>query len=105
MIYTRFPYMAGEEEFQKFRDADIVITIEKAEQDLDYSNLPPKRGSEDTLHRALKKYAEKLLKEKGAHDVRFEYRLIDVTSLKLRIAVECGDTPVYKIWDMLFTQD
>ena len=105
MIVTIFPYIAGEKEFQKFRDADILITFEKAKSELDYSDLPAKQGREDITHRALKKYAKKLLESNGADDVEFESSLIDVSSRKLRVVVECGDTPIYRIWDMLFAQD
>ena len=102
MIITRYPYLADEKEFKLFRDADIIITFTRRKQALDYSDLPPKNGSEKETHRALKKYAETLLKDLGANDVRFEGYLIDVSSHQLRIAIECGDTPIYRIWDMLF---
>ena len=103
MIVTVFPYLAGEKEFQKFRDADIVITFEKRKQDLDYDDLPRKEGRESETHRALKKYGGTLLKDLGANDVQFG--LIDVSSRMLRIAIECGDTPYDRIWRMLFCWD
>lgn len=53
MIITVFPYLAGEKEFQKFRDADIVITFDKRKQELDYSDLPRKEGRESETHRGL----------------------------------------------------
>lgn len=43
------------------------------------------------------------MKNLGADDVQFG--LIDVSSRMLRIAIECGDTPVDRIWNMLFCED
>jgi hypothetical protein len=103
MIVTVFPYLAGEKEFQKFRDADIIITFDKRKEELDYSDLPRKLGRESETHRAFKKHAGTLLKNLGADDVQFG--LIDVSSRMLRIAIECGDTPVDRIWNMLFCED
>jgi hypothetical protein len=105
MIITTYPYLATEKDFKRFRDADIVVTFDKIKQKLDYSDLPKKEGSESETHRALKKYAEALLKKLGANDAQFEGSFIDVSSRKLRIAVECGDTPIDRIWIMLFHED
>ena len=69
---------------------------------MDFVDLPKKSGSESETHRALKKLGSDLLCELGATDVEFENNFIDVSSKTLQIAVECGDTPIGRVWSMLF---
>jgi hypothetical protein len=102
VLYTHFPYLADEEDFEKFRKAGINITTQEISETLDFDDLPPRSGNEGETHRALKKLSDKLLKNLGANDVEFEHYSIDVSSKSLKIAIECGDTSIYKVWSMLF---
>jgi hypothetical protein len=102
VLYTNFPYLADEEDFEKFRKAGIEIETEEIKEDLAFVDLPTRSGSENETHRALKKLGSGLLCKLGAVDVAFENYFIDVSSKKLQIAIECGDTPIGRVWSMLF---
>ena len=102
MLYTYYRYLADEEDFEKFRKAGIIITTQEIPETLDFDDLPPRSGNEGETHRVLKKLSGKLLKNLGAFDVEFEHYSIDVSSKNLKIAIECGDTSIYKVWSMLF---
>lgn len=104
MLYTYFPYLADGEDFEKFRKAGINITTQEIPEPLDFNDLPPRAGNEGETHRALKKLGSKLLKNLGALDIAFEHYSIDVSSKNLKIAIECGDTSIYKVWSMLFNE-
>jgi hypothetical protein len=60
--YTHFPYLADEEDFEKFRKAGINIIIQEILETLDFVDLPQKSGNENETHRALKKLSSKMLK-------------------------------------------
>jgi hypothetical protein len=98
MLYTNFPYLTGEEDFEKFRKAGIIFTIGEIPEHLDFADLPQRSRREDETHRALKKIGGKMLRDLGALDVKFENNFIDVSSKKLQIAIECGDTPIGRVW-------
>lgn len=102
MIYTNFPYLADEEHFDKFRKVGIIVSKKEITESLDFTDLPQRSGREEDAHRALKKLGNKMLRELGAFDVKFENGFIDVSSNSLQIAVECGDTPLSRIWTILF---
>lgn len=102
MIYTNFPYLADEEHFDKFREVGIIINKEEIAEILDFTDLPQRLGREEEPHRALKKLGYSMLRKLGAFDVKFESYFIDVSSKNLQIAIACGDTPISKIWTMLF---
>jgi hypothetical protein len=102
VLYTYFPYLADEEDFEKFRKAGIKITTQEVSETLDFDDLPQRSGRENETHRALKKLSGKLLNNLGALDVEFEHYSIDVSSKSMRIAIECGDTPISRVWSMLF---
>jgi hypothetical protein len=102
MLFTNFPYLADEEDFEKFRKAGIILTIGEIPEHLDFADLPQRSGREDETHRALKKLGGKMLRDLGALDVKFENNFIDVSSKSLQIAIECGDRPISRVWSMLF---
>jgi hypothetical protein len=102
VLYTHFLHLADEKDFEEFRKAGITIITQEIPEMLEFDNLPPRSGNEGETHRALKKLSGKLLKDLGAFDVEFEHYSIDASSKSLQIAIECGDTPIYKVWSMLF---
>ena len=102
VLYTYFPYLADEEDFEKFRKAGITVSSKEILETLDFDDLPQRSGRENETHRALKNLGAKLLNSLGAFDVVFEHYSIDVSSRSLQIAIECGDTPISRVWSMLF---
>ena len=59
--------------------------------ELDFTDLPRKRGGEGKLHRALKKFAYNMLVEQGEKQPEYEVDYIDVYAPTLKIGIECGD--------------
>ncbi len=104
MLYTNFPYLADEEDFEKFRNAEIAITTQELSNALDFTDLPPRSGNENETHRALKKLGSNMLKNLGASDAIFEHYSLDVSSKSQQIVIECGDTPISRVWSILFNE-
>lgn len=102
MIYTNYPYLADEQHFDKLRELGVTITKTDIPNNLDFTDLPPRYGNEQEEHRALKKLGKKMLDSLGGLDVIFENYNIDVYSKALQIAIECGNTSLQKVCDLLF---
>jgi hypothetical protein len=102
MIYANYPYLANEEHFDKLRALGVIISKNELPNDLDFTNLPPKYENEQEEHRALKKFGKKLLGEIGGFDVIFENNNMDVYSRTLSTEIECGNTEIQKVCNLLF---
>jgi hypothetical protein len=102
MIYTKLPYLADEQHFDKLRELGITITKTDFPNNLDFTDLPPRYGNEQEEHSALKKLGNKMLDELGGFDADFENNNMDVYSRALQIEIECGNTAIQKVCDLLF---
>jgi hypothetical protein len=102
MIYANYPYLANEKYFDKLRALGVTISKDEISNDLDFTNLPPKYGNEQEEHRALKKFGKRLLSEIGGFDAIFENNNMDVYSRTLSIEIECGNTEIQKVCNLLF---
>ena len=103
MIYTKSPaYIADKEHFDKLRELGVTIGKDEVPNNLDFTDLPIKYGNEQEEHRALKKLGRQLLNELGGFDVLFENNNMDVYSKSLQIEIECGNTGIQKVCDLLF---
>ncbi len=102
MIYTSFSFLSVEKYLKEIERLGTEITTEKIKVELSYSDLPKKYGKESDTHRALKKLVHKILQEYGEPIPQYESAYYDVYSTKFKVVVECGDTPVDKIPEVLF---
>jgi hypothetical protein len=102
VIYLNYPYSVRDQDFRELANLGIRQTCEKIHVQLEYSNLPTKHGRESDQHRALKKFAARLLEELGEYSPNYEHAYYDVYGPALHIIVECGDTTLDKILDAFF---
>jgi len=102
MIYTIYPYLATEQHFAELDKHGIGHKIEKIDVALNFEDLPRKYGRESETHRAMKKFAYEMLKQLGEPTPEYEYAYSDVFAPTLKIIIECGDTPLDKIYEDFF---
>ena len=105
IIHNLYGEPLSEEHWKSLSEAGFQHTQKLVPVTFEISQLPPKRGCEGRMHRALKKVASDMLEEEGEAQVKLEHCGFDVYAVTLGIVVECGTMPITKIYEALVDQD
>jgi len=65
--------------------------------------LAPKSYNESNDHRHLKAVGAYLLRQRGETEIQYESLEFDVYGATMKIRVECGETPVYRLLGSFFS--